>query len=124
MKRIETVTINRNGGPLRINAADYDAERDGPLMAEAGPEAVMSGTNQPGTSIGAVSGPTQPQDGASPATSPEAVSDGPKPAAVVKKGRKFFVSDAQGNPVVSEGIDAAGYANEADAWSAIMGANG
>ena len=140
MQRIPTVVIHRDDMDVTINASDYDEERDGPLVegdaardfsqydAEPAP---MLQTNQPGASIGSVTAPVAPQDGAQggdttaagtvpPVNSPEAVTAGPKPAAVVKKGRKFFVTDANGNPVTAAGIDANGYGNEADAWKAIM----
>lgn len=148
MKNLPTVTVRRGDMNVRINASDYDAERDGPLVdaseidggksgnwsvgpdgaADFGP--VTIGTNQPGATIGAVDALPPPDEPAQPAQppappqppapSPEAVSDGPKAAAVVKKGRKWIVTDATGNPVTGPGIDPAGYASEKDAWDVIM----
>lgn len=131
MNTLPTVTIRRDDMDVRINASDYDAERDGPLVQDGGQgePAPMLQTNQPGASIGAVTVQDGPQDGETasgdtvpPANSPEAVSAGPVPSAVVKKGRKYIVTDAQGNPVTAAGIDPAGYGDEAAAWAAIMGA--
>lgn len=129
MKPIPTVTIRRNDMNVRINASDYDEARDGSLVEGDAPgtDPVIPGTNQPAATVGAVSAPqggaVVPEGDVPPVTSPEAVSAGPVAAAVVKKGRKFIVTDAQGNPVTAEGIDAGGYANESDAWAAIMKAN-
>lgn len=146
MKPLPTVTIRRDNMNVRINASDYDEERDGPLVQDERRDfsqydaepAPMLQTNQPGATIGAVTAPAAPLDGPQdgdatsaatvpPVNSPEAVTAGPAPAGVVKKGRgataRFHVTDAQGNPVAAEGIDADGYADEAAAWAAIMGAN-
>jgi len=130
MKPIPTVTVRRGDLDVRINASDYDAERDGPLVEGEVPAqpVTLPGTNEAGASIGAVTAPpdapVQPAEASGgtvpPAQSPEAVSDGPKPAAVVKKGRKWIVTDATGTPVVRDGIEADGYSSEKDAWDAIM----
>ena len=43
---------------------------------------------------------------------------------VTKKGKKFLVVDDKAKPIERDGIDASGYATEADAWTAIMALQG
>lgn len=98
---LATVTVLRDGNPVRINATDYNAAVD--TLAPDSPEP------------------------AAVASEPAAVA--PEPAAdtvqlgLVKKGRKYFVVDASnGEPVAIDGIDADGYTTEAAAIEAAQGA--
>ena len=86
---LPTVTVIRDGQPVRVNMTDYDAKRD--ELAQA---------------------PVQQAD----ALQAEAL-------AVVKRGRKWFVTDPTGADVKIEGIDAGGYKDENEAWGAILAVN-
>lgn len=138
MQNIPTVTIRRDDMDVRINLADYDRERDGDILA-----------SDPGVDVAALNQPEAPPQDQTPVETPPAVppvteagQEPPVPAmnaaedrapveapvtaqepparAVVKRGRKFFVTDATGKDVVAEGIDATGYTSESDAWDAVL----
>lgn len=97
MKPLPTMTILRNGRPVLINVRDYDPEQHGdPASAPQAAEPVTSAA---------------PQD--LPASAPQA-------AAVVKRGRRWFVTDATGNDVTAPNIDPKGYTKEQDAWDVIL----
>lgn len=138
MQNIPTVTVHRDGQDVRINLADYDRDRDGDILA-----------SDPGVDVAALNPPEAPPQSETPVETPPAVppvteagQEPPVPAmnaavdrapveapvtaqepparAVVKRGRKFFVTDATGKDVVAEGIDATGYTSESDAWDAVL----
>ena len=141
MQSIPTVTVHRDGQDVRINLADYDRERDGEILA-SDPGVDAAALNQPVappqdetpveeppavppvTEAGQV--PPVPAMNAAEERAPvEAPVTAPVQAdaptrAVVKRGRKFFVTDATGKDVVAEGIDATGYTTESNAWDAVL----
>ena len=105
---LATVTVLRDGNPVRINATDYDAAVDTLAPDSPEPAAVAS-------------------EPAAVASEPAAVASEPAADTVqlglVKKGRKYFVVDASnGEPVAIDGIDADGYTTEAAAIEAAQGA--
>lgn len=91
------VWIKNKNGLVRINENEYDAEKHGPLHDPNTGEPVNTGEPSPQLAV---------------------VED--------KKKKKFFVvNSATGDHVERDGIDAGGYASDADAWAAIMAlANG
>lgn len=120
MQNISTVTIRRDDMDVRINASDYDADRDGEILARddvpvlAAPPVPQIVADPVETLVpaGAPDAPAQP------AAAPDAPAQPPKAVAVVKRGRKFFATDAQGQDV--PGFNASGYAQEQEAWDAIL----
>ena len=126
MQNIPTVTVHRDGQDVRINLADYNRDRDGDILAsdpgvppQSEPPAVP-----PVTEAGQV--PPVPAMNAAEERAPTGASvtapvqaDAPT-RAVVKRGRKFFVTDATGKDVVADGIDATGYTTESNAWDAVL----
>ena len=140
MQNIPTVTIRRDDMDVRINASDYDADRDGEILAHddvpvlAAPPVpqivadpvetlVPAGApDAPAQPVAAPDAPAQPVAApdapAQPVAAPDAPAQPPKAVAVVKRGRKFFATDAQGQDV--PGFNASGYAQEQEAWDAIL----
>lgn len=120
MQNIPTVTIRRDDMDVRINASDYDADRDGEILAHddvpvlAAPPVPQIVADPVETLVpaGAPDAPAQP------VAAPDAPAQSPKAVAVVKRGRKFFATDAQGQDV--PGFNASGYAQEQEAWDAIL----
>ena len=120
MQNIPTVTIRRDDMDVRINASDYDADRDGEILAHddvpvlAAPPVPQIVADPVETLVpaGAPDAPAQP------VAAPDAPAQPPKAVAVVKRGRKFFATDAQGQDV--PGFNASGYAQEQEAWDAIL----
>lgn len=140
----ETVTIQTENGPVRINKNDYDADQaEGGAKAftlateaEAAPvaDAEQGGVRTVGTTDGAgavvvpVDGVTIPPAPSAPVTAlggdeskvatPTAVA--PNTLMVIKDGKKFFVIRPTGEKVTDvEGVDVAGYATEEAARNAI-----
>ena len=106
------LVVGQDGGPLRINASDYDESV----------HTLYSDTV-------AVTEPAPPAPSAPPAIEPPvapAPPTAPSAHLVKKIGRgaaaRVFVVAADGETKVTgvAGIDEAGYATEADAWAAIM----
>lgn len=150
MSRVPTMMIETDNGPVVINVSAFDPETmkahgaeptpitnsdglrmDGPTIAEfltAGylaenyppegyaarstPEEIAAATKQPETPT-----PKEPEQPKEPATTAQQM-------LVTKKGRKFLVVDDKAAPIERDGIDASGYATEADAWTAIMALQG
>ena len=130
MQNIPTVTIRRDDMDVRINASDYDADRDGEILAHddvpvlaappvpqivADPVETLVPAGAPDAPAQPVAAPDAP---AQPVAAPDAPAQPPKAVAVVKRGRKFFATDAQGQDV--PGFNASGYAQEQEAWDAIL----
>lgn len=137
MQNIPTVTVHRDGQDVRINLADYDRERDGDILASdpgvpnqpvappqdetpveeppAVPPVTEAGQVPP---VPAMNAAEERAPVEAPVTAP-VQADAPT-RAVVKRGRKFFVTDATGKDVVADGIDATGYTTESNAWDAVL----
>lgn len=122
-KRIETMLITTETGPVRINRSDYDPEQHTAAEHDAAGDA---GQGQDGGNAEDAPDLTKPQN-----TDPRDVRDAPAvpnvaPAAasagliVTKKGKKHIVVDAAGKPVAREGIDPAGYETDQAAWDAVL----
>jgi len=122
----ETVIVDTDAGPVRINKSDYDANRDGFTLhreTKTEKEANVTGTQK---EVGTVT-PVHPDVTIPPApAAPDLVNPvppsnpSPNQKLVMKDGKKFFVVTADGSRVEAEGIDAKGYGNEQDAWNAIL----
>ncbi len=108
-ERCDTVLIETENGPVRINAEDFDAK----TMKKAKSQDV----------------PAAPESGA-PAADPAAeAGDGSQGAAapvqrlVSSEGKgdkqRFYIVDAAGAKLTGEGIAEDGYATDAEAWAAI-----
>ena len=114
------LVVGQDGGPLRINASDYDESVHTLYSDTVAGEPVPPAPSAPP----AIEPPVAP-------TPPAVVTEPAPPTApsayLVKKiGRgaaaRVFVVAADGETKVTgvAGIDEAGYATEADAWAAIM----
>lgn len=145
----ETVVIVTEAGPVVINKSDYDANPDGYTLHDPASDPVALRDDGPTIAefiaagypasayppVGYASKSTveeiaaaQPQ---TPAPAPAvatlaevAAAAGAPSLMVMKEGKgkeaKHFVVNAAGEKAVTDGIDAAGYANEQDAWNAIL----
>lgn len=127
---VKTVNILRSGTVVRINESDYDAERDGSVVDDAGVAAgVAIVSDDTGGNAGAAGNngggepPVTPAVPTAPAANPEpTTAAAPVQMLVTAKGKKFIVVDAAGEAVEHEKIDSKGYATENDAWVAIVAA--
>lgn len=148
-ERVKTVFVKGEGGePRRINADSYDEKKHGKQIDPSKVKA--EGGAQPGELTGHIAATdgqrvqnTEQRVALQPPLQPAPVGSttiteghdnggqdntdngGAKPAYLVsKKGRKHFVTDMQGGDVKGvDGIDEAGYGDEAAAWAAIMEVN-
>jgi len=140
----DTVTIQTDEGPVRINASDYDAKKhklakedkeELPVTTPTtfvAPEKVETPASAPvmreeGVTRheGAHAENPTPNNGNRPVAleAPQAPASGEAGSVdrrVMKIGRKFFVVNAEGAKVEAEGIDADGYSSEQDAWTAAV----
>ena len=125
-KRIETMLITTENGPVRINRSDYDPEQHTAAEGEDVTAAAAQEAGQDGGNAEGAPDLTKPQN-----TDPRDVRDAPAvpnaaPAVgaagliVTKKGKKHIVVDAAGKPVTRDGIDAAGYETDQAAWDAVL----
>ena len=107
--QLETVTIVTDNGPVRINKSDYDAAPDQYKLASPAP--VQSGDK---IEAGGDGKADKPADLDAPAPQLMVMKDG--------KGKdvRHYVVDAAGERIDRDGIDAAGYATEKEAWDAIL----
>lgn len=115
----ETVIVNIDGNPTRINKSDYDPDVHGAIDETATDEQEAPVTL--GTALAYAPGitpPPAPSAGVANAVAPSVPSPGQ--IAVLKKGKKFTVVFFDGTPVVDVRIDPAGYDSEALAWEAAM----
>lgn len=103
MPKIETVMIETDNGPVRINKADYNEEthklHKPTKKEEKAEQDAREATNDPNT-------PNQ--------------TDQPTQRLVAKKGKRYFIVDQHGADVKADGVDPNGYETEADAWKAAM----
>lgn len=108
---VPTITILRNGDPVRINASDYVEGVDELASGQNAPEAAQD------ENLTNLDVPTEPTP-VLPENAPQPVQLG-----LVKKGRKYFVVNAgTGEPVEMDGIDSDGYSTEAAAVEAAQAA--
>lgn len=112
----ETVTIKTENGPVRINKTDFDetkheldTEANLPSVEPANAAPVMD----PAISLAPSPSAVAPVAPAIPA---------PGQLGVKKDGKKFYVVQASDGVNVEDrdGIDKAGYPDEATAWAAVM----
>lgn len=90
---LDTVTIETENGPVRINASEFD-ESTMKLAAEPAPVPVAT----------------------APAVETEMLVSKEGTGAKTR----FFVTDKTGAKITSAGIDPEGYADEGAAWAAVM----
>ena len=127
-KRLSTITIMTDNGPVVINEADYDADVHTLADGEAAPaEPTTPAAPAEPTTPAAPAEPTTPAAPAEP-TTPAAPAEPTTPAApgyaVQSEGNKHFVTTAEGKRVTGvKGIATKGYSTPADAWAAIMALN-
>ena len=123
-QRLPTVEIETENGPVLINATDYDPDAHKLSLRSQTEQAANQG--QPVEPVPAPVAPAEPVPApVAPAEPVPAPAPAPSVAAdaslmVTKKGKKHFVIGQDGQPVVAEGIDAAGYASDQAAWDAIL----
>lgn len=122
---VPTVTVMMDHGPVQINRDDYNEERHGAIFA-GDHEYNADGTRRDANPI------TPSAPGFTRGDEKIAASDdggkvelgnlGVRPGK--KKGKDTFtvIDTNTGQPVAMEGIDAKGYASNADAWKAITDA--
>ena len=109
-KRLSTITIMTDNGPVVINEADYDADVHTLADGEAAPA-------EPTT-------PAAPAEPTTPAAPAEPTTPAAPGYAVQSEGNKHFVTTAEGKRVTGvKGIATKGYSTPADAWAAIMALN-
>lgn len=105
---LPTVTVIRDGNPVRINASDYDPKVDKLAKGEPAPKAPEP--------------VAEPAMAAEPTQEPTVTAD-PVQLGLVKKGRRYFVVNAAtSEPVELDGIDADGYTTEDAAIAAAQAA--
>lgn len=119
---LKTVNILRSGTVVRINESDYDAERDGSIVDDAG---IAAGVVPVTDDNGGDAGNSGNGDTVEPTVTPDvpAVPVAPVQMLVTAKGKKFIVVDAAGEAIEHAAIDSKGYSSENDAWAAIMAAS-
>jgi hypothetical protein len=100
-ERCDTVMIETENGPVRINAEDFDKK----TMKLAGSQEL----SPPVTSEGSQGGNQQPSSQPQRLVSSEGKGDK----------QRFFIVDAAGARLTGEGIAEDGYATDAEAWAAI-----
>lgn len=140
----ETVTIQTENGPVRVNKSDYDADqaeggaKSMTLATEKQAAPVADAETQTPQTVGQTDGAgavVVPADGLTVPPAPSAPVNAlggdeskvatpntlaPNTLLVIKDGKKFYVVRPTGEKVTDvEGIDAAGYASEEAARNAI-----
>lgn len=120
-----TVVIVTDNGPVTINESDYDPKVHTLAVDDqtAQPSAVVTGEVLPPVVEGGESAMTgHDADGLPIVETPVVVADAaPMILLVLKNGRKYFIVDMTGKPVVGDGIDTTGYPTEEAALTVITG---
>ena len=102
-KRLSTVIIETDDGPVVINEADYDADVHTLADGQSDPTAA----------------PAEPTTPAAPAEP-----TGTAAYVVQSEGNKHYIADADGMRIKGvKGVATKGYSTPADAWAAIMALN-
>lgn len=133
--------IKGSSDPVRVNKDAFDADQEKPAGdREYSP---YKGSDEPEQSFAGDPRRTFEELGIDPVAAPSApdfsggADEAPLPidpnknaaaqqtipsgqCLVMKKGRKFIIVDAEGNPVEDEGVQKDGYITEKDAWEAVV----
>jgi hypothetical protein len=118
-----TVMINTPNGPVRINESDFDEKSMTLHKGKEANETNEAPVAQVGSPVPLAPGLELPPAPSAPNLDGNAVPPtvpSPGQMFVVKDGKKFFVTGADGVRTVREGIDDKGYTTEQDAWNAVI----
>lgn len=142
--KLPVVLVETENGPVRFNESDY-VESLGPIIGRENDAEVIEETPRvPSPEMAAAlaeiaelkaklaAAEREPVEDAAPVPAAPVVPPIPPapaapepllgvPAAVIKKGRKWIITDADGQAVTGEGIDPDGYSTESEAMSVILG---